>query len=134
MPHFKLSRINAINPICWDTEPYWTFMGAFYGFPPCCINEFCTIHYSKRQLNENHPAYGTGYVPCNNCKTQISSMQSFRKFIESNIEPYRFMKRHFPADMVYSITEFDPLLKMIKPLISETSFTQIVDCLTDNWS
>ena len=44
------------------------------------------------------------------------------------------MNRHFPVDEVYVITEFDPLLKMIKTLISETSFTQIVDCLTDNWS
>lgn len=38
--------------------------GKNYGYPKCCINEFCFVDYDKRTDNQNKVMDGRGFVPC----------------------------------------------------------------------
>lgn len=42
----------------------WIDWGIYFGYPPCCIEEFCNMGHldaPKRKFN------GTGFVPCKSC-------------------------------------------------------------------
>lgn len=56
-----------------DQQKHWIAQGIKFGYPLCCIVEFCALEHLKdkkpRQLE------GTGYVPCSQCNTEFGLMQ-----------------------------------------------------------
>ncbi len=129
MPNYReldQERFSQILPIVWEQKPYWGFMGLYFGFPPCCINEFCSLHWSERNFSETHPSFGTGYVPCFHCRDKITTVNDHHQFVQDNIEPYRFIKDSFPIDDIEHPLDFLELLTQLKPLISETHFSEII--------
>lgn len=49
-------------------NPWWTFMGKYFGFPECCVKDFC-----QSSVKIPSPFDGTGYVPCSCCNKLIVS-------------------------------------------------------------
>lgn len=60
----------------FNKEPWWTFMGKYFGFPECCIDSFCNT-----EIRENSLFNGTGYVPCPCCNKKIHDGNSKKEFI-----------------------------------------------------
>lgn len=71
-----LKNNNLINLI--DLYPWWIFIGKYYGFPECCIENFClgnsNIKYQNLVIN--------GFIPCNNCINL--DLQDLKKSIFNN--------------------------------------------------
>lgn len=49
-----------------EFEDQWRWFGEYYGYPECCVEEFCSI--GEGPFNSNQFT-GTGYVPCRHCVT-----------------------------------------------------------------
>lgn len=88
MDKYKLSdeMLNVFNKNKW-----WTFMGKYFGFPECCVTDFCS---SSERLNS--PFDGTGYVPCPCCNKLITSKSVMTQFI-SEINANRYHNSEFGA-------------------------------------
>ena len=78
-------------------KPWWVFMGKYFGFPDCCIINFCTT--SKRELSVFD---GTGFVPCPKCNKLLVSDAVKQEFIDNfnsnRFHPHQFAQNNNPAD------------------------------------
>ena len=78
-------------------EPWWVFMGKYFGFPDCCVINFCITEKREYSLFE-----GTGFVPCPKCNKLLINDLVKREFI-NNFNSNRFHSDDFaqnssPAD------------------------------------
>lgn len=64
-----------------DEVDKWHLHGKYFGFPDCCIEEFCSPDFVPL-LNEPFPLNGTGYVPCKECRKK--SVKELVKVIAEN--------------------------------------------------
>jgi len=51
-------------------ELKWTKLGQYFGYPNCCIIDFCERGYTMTEEQEAVHS-GTGFVPCPNCAGKI---------------------------------------------------------------
>lgn len=61
----------------WRENPVLTFIGLYFGFPECCVKQFCL----DNQPNQHSLFYGSGYVPCIVCDSQITNEYDKNKHI-----------------------------------------------------
>lgn len=86
-------------------RPSWVFTGLFYGFPLCCIKEFCGLkHVALGRIK----LQGTGYIPCSKCRTK--NEDELIKVISEN----RFDPEPFPEE-----SGWDEREKFVNRLIKE---------------
>lgn len=52
-----MPKVNLVNLV---------MTGLYYGYPPCCINEFCYFFIKPRKIFKRK-LHGTGYIPCSEC-------------------------------------------------------------------
>lgn len=62
----------------WQENPGLTFIGLYFGFPECCVKQFCI----DNQPNQDSLFYGSGYVPCSICDSQINNEHDKNRCIE----------------------------------------------------
>lgn len=70
---------------------YWVHMGAYYGYPDCCVNEF-VYRILNREKAPKRKFYGTGYIPCKKCNRKTKAQML--EYITKN----RGHKQPFPYD------------------------------------
>lgn len=58
-------------------NPWWTFMGKYFGFPDCCIKAFCSSFDRSSSLFK-----GTGYVPCSSCNEKIINYTVVKQYTD----------------------------------------------------
>lgn len=66
----------------FENNPWWTFMGKYFGFPNCCIQSFC-----ESGERADSPFDGTGYVPCMCCNKKLNNdsvIQEFKDYINAS--------------------------------------------------
>lgn len=63
----------------YDKE-YYIEQGEYYGYPACCIEDFCQISYQlinglpcTRNSQQVKAANGSGFVPCKVCAEKVVS-------------------------------------------------------------
>lgn len=61
----------------FDDNPWWVFMGKYFGFPDCCIKNFCSGNNKESSLFD-----GTGYVPCSCCNKTITCPKVVQEFTD----------------------------------------------------
>jgi len=62
---------------------HWIFMGTYFGYPECCIEDFCTRDSEPTPLQEQvHD--GTGFIPCPSCCNKILSGETTLEGLISN--------------------------------------------------
>lgn len=81
MEHYILDK--DLKPT-FEDNPWWVFMGKYFGFPDCCIKNFCSGNNKESSLFD-----GTGYVPCSCCNQKIINPQVVQEFTD-NINAKRF--------------------------------------------
>lgn len=71
------------------TTGAWQDAGKYFGFPQCCIDQFCTdcCHDTKEQYDFRAPWDGSGYVPCLTCAAV--AVKDFPAFLATHINPSR---------------------------------------------
>lgn len=76
-------------------ELSWAETGLFYGYPSCCIHEFCTDVFGNREVRSKAGRLNgetTGFIPCTKHAEQINAGEIT---LESLIE-HRVCKGVFP--------------------------------------
>lgn len=80
----------------------WRLFGALYGYPACCIEQFCTESQDEvlasnapgGRRDDDAPWDGTGFIPCSDCAP--AARADFPKFVAERIAPARQCKTTFP--------------------------------------
>lgn len=62
----------------FEDNAWWVFMGKYFGFPDCCIKNFCSGGSKQSSLFD-----GTGYVPCSSCNSKITTPQAVQEFTDT---------------------------------------------------
>lgn len=82
----------------------YKLFGALYGFPSCCVNEFCTSYcMDTRNQYPDGPWMGTGYMPCISCAP--TAAQDFDKFVAEHIATKRICPLPFPSELSRTATD-----------------------------
>lgn len=83
------------SPIMTEREAHemvWRFWGFMYGYPDCCIEEFCKEFDEPKHTG---PWTGTGFVPCRACAERIAH-KGWEAYVREIITPNRRMPNPFP--------------------------------------
>lgn len=78
-----------------EREISWAQSGLYYGYPCCCIHEFCTDVFGNREVRSKAGQLNgksTGFIPCTKHSEQINAGEIT---LESLIE-HRMCKSVFP--------------------------------------
>jgi hypothetical protein len=91
-------------------KKYWSEMGKHFGYPECCINEFCEIEYKKRTKAQDMRSVhqNTGFIPCANHAELILKGEITLSSLISN----RKNRAKFPSILNLEETQDAILLKM----------------------
>lgn len=80
----------SLRPFVKSRKKIWVENGLFFGYPKCCIIDFCERDFNmtieQEQVHQN-----TGFVPCPKCSKKIISGQETLKSLIKN----RFCKKPF---------------------------------------
>lgn len=92
-----------MKPFITEKTRRYFFMGIFYGYPTCCINDFAsrkdasTITKEQEEVQQNE-----GFIPCHKCAKKVLNSGLT---IESLITD-RFCKTEYPKDIVYALEDY----------------------------
>lgn len=89
-----------------DRAIHWEVMGAYFGYPACCIKQFsldCCRETKQKVGDDEPPFYQVGFVPCIKC---LDNAYDFTKFTETVIKPNRICSAALDA-YVHSEEECD---------------------------
>lgn len=70
---------------------HWIKMGIYYGYPKCCIENFCERGYTLTK-NQELVHKNTGFTPCPKCSEKILSGETTLEGLLVN----RICKEPFP--------------------------------------
>ena len=91
-----------------DLENSWTLMGLYFGFPVCCINEFCTKDYPDKKRSKAGNC--SGFIPCSAHAEQI-----LKKEIKlEDLIGKRYCPINFPEDDIDTDKKYLETLKFMK--------------------
>lgn len=107
------------------TPERWTAMGRAFGFPECCVAEFC-LRLSFGLRSEPRPFDGTGFVPCAGCSRELTAgLISEARFLQERILSCRAVPFRFgagggfrPVDIAWMVFE-EGVRNMNQPKPSE---------------
>lgn len=72
-----------------EATDQWTYYGKYYGFPECCIHDFC--HPRGNRDRQFQASNSTGFVPCKDHAEQILSGQvTLEELITNRKHPISF--------------------------------------------
>lgn len=86
MKSFKLS------PDRFSLITLWVINGRVFGYPDCCIGEFCADAVLGTPRDDIRKLHGTGYRPCLKCN-DLTIQQ-----LKANIKKNRKFPAQFPLD------------------------------------
>jgi hypothetical protein len=68
-----------------DTKKKWAEMGLYFGYPDCCIKDFCERGYkTTKEQQAVHNNYG--FVPCPKCSQKIlNGKETLESLIKNRI-------------------------------------------------
>lgn len=90
--------------------------GEFHNYPKCCIDWFCSVHYTERPDDYNSgAAYGTGYLPCPECSCKCNTEDDLYNILGRDIKLNQSTK---PSE-VYEETLEDMLSNKYKSIASK---------------
>ena len=70
--------------------------GEFLKYPQCCVEWFCTEHYTERPKDSDYGvADGTGFLPCPDCRSKCNTEQGL----------YNLLGRDIKSNQAYDIRE-----------------------------
>ena len=81
-PHYKSEK-----------KRWWIITGLYYGYPICCIIDFCKRGY-KMTVEQKKFQNGNGFIPCPTCAKKLLSKQvTIKKLLKD-----RICQSPFPKD------------------------------------
>jgi len=73
-------------------KEHWTKLGVYFGFPTCCIEQFCDNNNGDRE-KRSKAGNGTGLLPCTKHAKQINSGKiKLKDLIQNREHPEEFPK------------------------------------------
>lgn len=74
---------------------HWVIFGTYYGYPKCCMEDFCTRGYDITPEQDKVHKH-LGFVPCPKCSKKIvNGKTTIRELIKN-----RICDKEFPKDNI----------------------------------
>ena len=104
----------TIEQLAKTTDLQWVALGKHYGYPDCCIVDFCMTHWTARTINQEKVHNNQGFVPCPNCADKI--VEGKAKIEDLIVD--RKSKSPYPVDIM-DLLPYEEQVKEVKRIVKE---------------